>query len=187
MVSNDFQSVLFSPTLKKPKWNNRSQNVWVNQHFVLKPSVTFLLFSRFSLNLGLYCLYLNMGNFGLSIFLTQLLFGAIEIPANVFSMWLLEVFGRRILFIATLVSAGVLSILILAVPQGTHSVVWFVKRRFNIFLPADCVKKKQNKTNLFPGYAIAVTSLAVAGRFFLIWAGSICSVFMQELFPTSVR
>ncbi|XP_039900847.1 solute carrier family 22 member 13-like [Simochromis diagramma] len=36
-------------------------------------------------------------------------------------------------------------------------------------------------------YAIAVTSLAVSSRFFLIWAGSICMVFMQELFPTSVR
>ncbi|XP_018533008.1 solute carrier family 22 member 13 [Lates calcarifer] len=108
----------------------------------------------FSLNLSFYCLYLNMGNFGLSIFVTQLLFGAIEIPANLLSMWLLEVFGRRVLFIATLLSGGLCCILIVAVPQ-------------------EC--------------AIAVTSLAVSARFFLIWAGSVCSVFMQELFPTSVR
>uniref|UniRef100_A0A3B4WJJ4 Solute carrier family 22 member 13a n=1 Tax=Seriola lalandi dorsalis TaxID=1841481 RepID=A0A3B4WJJ4_SERLL len=114
----------------------------------------FFLFLRFSLNLALYCLYLNMGNFGLSIFVTQLLFGAIEIPANLFSMWLLEVFGRRVLFIATLLAGGLSCILILAVPQG---------------------------------YAVAVTSLAAASRFFLIWAGSVCSVFMQELTPTSVR
>ncbi|XP_071347952.1 solute carrier family 22 member 13-like [Trachinotus anak] len=111
-------------------------------------------FAWFSLNLAFYCLYLNMGNFGLSIFVTQLLFGAIEIPANLFSMWLLEVFGRRVLFIATLLTGGLSCILILAVPQG---------------------------------YAIAVTALAVTARFFLIWAGSVCSVFMQELFPTSVR
>uniref|UniRef100_A0A3B4T6D8 Solute carrier family 22 member 13a n=1 Tax=Seriola dumerili TaxID=41447 RepID=A0A3B4T6D8_SERDU len=114
----------------------------------------FFLFLRFSLNLALYCLYLNMGNFGLSIFVTQLLFGAIEIPANLFSMWLLEVFGRRVLFIATLLAGGLSCVLILAVPQG---------------------------------YAVAVTSLAAASRFFLIWAGSVCSVFMQELTPTSVR
>uniref|UniRef100_A0A4W6CGI0 Solute carrier family 22 member 13a n=1 Tax=Lates calcarifer TaxID=8187 RepID=A0A4W6CGI0_LATCA len=72
----------------------------------------------FSLNLSFYCLYLNMGNFGLSIFVTQLLFGAIEIPANLLSMWLLEVFGRRVLFIATLLSGGLCCILIVAVPQG---------------------------------------------------------------------
>lgn len=59
-----------------------------------------------------------MGNFGLSIFVTQLLFGAIEIPANLLSMWLLEVFGRRVLFIATLLSGGLCCILIVAVPQG---------------------------------------------------------------------
>uniref|UniRef100_A0A3B4T6B2 Solute carrier family 22 member 13a n=1 Tax=Seriola dumerili TaxID=41447 RepID=A0A3B4T6B2_SERDU len=124
---------------------------------VLKLKLTlsmFFLFLRFSLNLALYCLYLNMGNFGLSIFVTQLLFGAIEIPANLFSMWLLEVFGRRVLFIATLLAGGLSCVLILAVPQG---------------------------------YAVAVTSLAAASRFFLIWAGSVCSVFMQELTPTSVR
>ncbi|KAJ4918256.1 hypothetical protein JOQ06_024443 [Pogonophryne albipinna] len=37
------------------------------------------------------------------------------------------------------------------------------------------------------GYAIAVTSLAVASRFFLIWAGAVGFVYLQELFPTSVR
>ncbi|XP_068557775.1 solute carrier family 22 member 13-like [Cebidichthys violaceus] len=108
----------------------------------------------FSLNLAIYCLYFNMGNFGLNIFLTQFLFGAIEIPANLLSMWLLEVFGRRISLISTLLTGGLFCIFILAVPQG---------------------------------HAIAVTSLAVAARFFLIWAGSICNVFMQELFPTPVR
>ncbi|XP_061589015.1 solute carrier family 22 member 13 isoform X2 [Cololabis saira] len=37
------------------------------------------------------------------------------------------------------------------------------------------------------GNAVAVTILATAGRFFIIWAGSICSVYVQELFPTSIR
>ncbi|CAG5897118.1 unnamed protein product [Menidia menidia] len=35
--------------------------------------------------------------------------------------------------------------------------------------------------------AVAVTALAVGGRFFSNWAGSICSVYVQELFPTSIR
>ncbi|KAF3698981.1 Solute carrier family 22 member 13 Organic cation transporter-like 3 [Channa argus] len=35
--------------------------------------------------------------------------------------------------------------------------------------------------------AVAVTVLAVSGRFFTNWAGSICNVYIQELFPTSFR
>ncbi|XP_027876927.1 solute carrier family 22 member 13-like isoform X2 [Xiphophorus couchianus] len=94
----------------------------------------------FSLNLCIYCLYLDMGNLGFSIFLTQFLFGAFEIPAVLFSMWLLEIFGRKALFIFTLVIGGLSSLLIVAVPQE---------------------------------HALAVTSLAVAARFFLVWAGSV--------------
>ncbi|XP_043990701.1 solute carrier family 22 member 13-like [Gambusia affinis] len=108
----------------------------------------------FSLNLCIYCLYLDMGNLGFSIFLTQFLFGAFEIPANLFSMWLLEIFGRKALFIFTLVIGGLSSLLIVAVPQD---------------------------------HAPAVTSLAVAARFFLVWAGSVACVYVQELSPTSVR
>ncbi|XP_044075038.1 solute carrier family 22 member 13-like [Siniperca chuatsi] len=108
----------------------------------------------FSVNLSLHCLYFNMGNLGLNIFVTQFLFGAIEIPAHILCMWLLEVFGRKLLLGTTLLTAGLCCMLILAVPQG---------------------------------HATAVTSLAVISRFFLVWASSICNVFVQELFPTSVR
>uniref|UniRef100_A0A3B3WT45 Major facilitator superfamily (MFS) profile domain-containing protein n=1 Tax=Poecilia mexicana TaxID=48701 RepID=A0A3B3WT45_9TELE len=71
----------------------------------------------FSLNLCIYCLYLDMGSLGFSIFLTQFLFGAFEIPANLLSMWLLEIFGRKALFIFTLAIGGLSSLLIVAVPQ----------------------------------------------------------------------
>ncbi|KAM4552190.1 solute carrier family 22 member 13 [Odontesthes bonariensis] len=35
--------------------------------------------------------------------------------------------------------------------------------------------------------AVAVTTLAISGRFFINWAGSVCNVYVQELFPTSIR
>ncbi|XP_074506509.1 solute carrier family 22 member 13-like [Sebastes fasciatus] len=108
----------------------------------------------FALSLSIFCLYFNLGNFGLSIFVTQFLFGAVEIPANLLCFWLLEVFGRKILFVATLLAGGLSCLLVLAVPRG---------------------------------YAIAVTSLVVTGRFFLVWGITICNVFVQELFPTSIR
>lgn len=37
------------------------------------------------------------------------------------------------------------------------------------------------------GEAVAITSLATLGRFFMIWAGSVFNVYIQELFPTSLR
>ncbi|KAM3604654.1 uncharacterized protein V6R79_014392 [Siganus canaliculatus] len=39
----------------------------------------------------------------------------------------------------------------------------------------------------FQGNAVALTCLATSGRFFSNWAGSICNVYVQELFPTSFR
>ncbi|XP_063075170.1 solute carrier family 22 member 13 [Engraulis encrasicolus] len=35
--------------------------------------------------------------------------------------------------------------------------------------------------------AIALTALATVGRFFMNWAGTVCNVYVQELFPTSIR
>ncbi|TNN56711.1 Solute carrier family 22 member 13 [Liparis tanakae] len=101
-----------------------------------------LILAWFSLNLTYYCLSFNVGNLGLDIFLTQLMFGLTELPAHVLCIWLLEAVGRKVSLIATLLIGGFLCVLILAVPQG---------------------------------------------RFFINWAGSICNVYVQELFPTSFR
>uniref|UniRef100_A0A667Z704 Solute carrier family 22 member 13a n=1 Tax=Myripristis murdjan TaxID=586833 RepID=A0A667Z704_9TELE len=56
----------------------------------------------FSLNVTYYCLSFNVGNFGLDVFVTQLVFGLSELPAHVLCIWLLEVLGRKILLISTL-------------------------------------------------------------------------------------
>uniref|UniRef100_A0A3Q3JS20 Uncharacterized protein n=1 Tax=Monopterus albus TaxID=43700 RepID=A0A3Q3JS20_MONAL len=74
-------------------------------------------------------LYFSIGKLGLNIFITQLLFGAIEIPALLLCMWLLEVVGRKILLSATLLMAGLCSIFILAVPEQTATALGAISGR----------------------------------------------------------
>ncbi|XP_039670703.1 solute carrier family 22 member 13-like [Perca fluviatilis] len=124
------------------------------QSSVLRKYFFTIILAWFSLNVTYYCLSFNVGNLGLDIFLTQLMFGLTELPAHILCIWLLEALGRKVSLMSTLLIGGLLCILILAVPQGN---------------------------------AVAVTTLATSGRFFMNWAGSICNVYVQELFPTSFR
>uniref|UniRef100_A0A3Q2Y9C6 Solute carrier family 22 member 13a n=1 Tax=Hippocampus comes TaxID=109280 RepID=A0A3Q2Y9C6_HIPCM len=75
-------------------------------------TLTFLgvknLGDSFHLNVAYYCISFNVGNFGLDVFLTQLIFGVTEIPVHLVCVWLLEALGRRVSFISTLLVGGVL-------------------------------------------------------------------------------
>ncbi|XP_026168753.1 solute carrier family 22 member 13-like [Mastacembelus armatus] len=124
------------------------------QSTVLRRYFFTLILAWFSLTITYYSLSFNVGNFGLDIFLTQTMFGLTELPAHILCIWLLEVVGRKVSLMFTLLTGGLLCILILAVSQSN---------------------------------AVAVTVLATSGRFFVNWAGSICNVYVQELFPTSLR
>ncbi|KAL2097595.1 hypothetical protein ACEWY4_006802 [Coilia grayii] len=121
---------------------------------VLRKYFFSIVFAWCALNLAYYCLSLNVGKYGLDIFLTQFIFGLTEVPGHILCIWLLEAVGRKASLISTLLVGGFICLLTLAVPQGG---------------------------------AIAVTVLVTIGRFFMNWAGSICNVYVQELFPTSIR
>lgn len=75
---------------------------------------------RFSLNLTYFSLSLNVSNFGMSVFLTQLIFGLSEVPAHILSIWLLEVLGRKVSLVATLLIGGLSVLVVLAVPRGRN-------------------------------------------------------------------
>ncbi|XP_054624601.1 solute carrier family 22 member 13-like [Dunckerocampus dactyliophorus] len=88
------------------------------QSSVLRKYFFTVIFIWFSLNVAYYCISFNVGNFGLDVFLTQLLFGVTELPAHILCMWLLEALGRRISFISTLLAGGSLCSLMLVFSQG---------------------------------------------------------------------
>ncbi|XP_051990279.1 solute carrier family 22 member 13 [Xyrauchen texanus] len=121
---------------------------------VLRKYFLIITFGWCALNLAYYSLSLNVGRFGLDIFLNQLIFGLAELPVHFLCMWLLETVGRKASLMGSLLLGGFFCLLILAVPQGNN---------------------------------IALIALATTGRFLMNAAGSICNVYVQELFPTSIR
>ncbi|XP_010187286.1 PREDICTED: solute carrier family 22 member 13-like, partial [Mesitornis unicolor] len=68
-------------------------------------------------NLVYYGLSLNVTNFGLDIYLTQLAFGAVEIPARVGCIFLLQWFGRKKSQAVLLLLSGLVCLIITGIPE----------------------------------------------------------------------
>ncbi|KAM8839486.1 solute carrier family 22 member 13-like [Synchiropus picturatus] len=81
---------------------------------VLRTHFLTILFAGFALNITYFSLTLNLGNFGMDIFVTQLMFGLSELPAHLLCIWLIEFVGRRLTVVATLLSGGLVCFLMLA-------------------------------------------------------------------------
>ncbi|XP_056869266.1 solute carrier family 22 member 13-like [Takifugu flavidus] len=79
--------------------------------------LTFILgFTWFSIHLVYFELILNVGDFGSNIYITQVIFGAIEIPSFICSYIFNQRLGRKKSLIGYLVLAGVACLLVLAIP-----------------------------------------------------------------------
>ncbi|KAM6970924.1 solute carrier family 22 member 13b [Tautogolabrus adspersus] len=80
----------------------------------------------FGTSLMYYGLSLNVGNFGLDIFLTQFIFGLVELPARLGTLPLIQRFGRKICQAVFLFFGGAACLGILAIPNDLPVVVTVV-------------------------------------------------------------
>uniref|UniRef100_A0A8C4KMT6 Solute carrier family 22 member 13-like n=1 Tax=Dromaius novaehollandiae TaxID=8790 RepID=A0A8C4KMT6_DRONO len=77
----------------------------------------FLIQNRFVNSLVYYGLSLNVTNFGLDIYLTQLAFGAVEVPARASCILFLQWFGRKKSQGVLLLLAGLVCLIITGIPE----------------------------------------------------------------------
>lgn len=82
-----------------------------------------------------YGLSLNVGNFGLDIYLTQFIFGVVELPARLGSLPLLQRLGRKIIQAAVLIFGGCACLALIAIPRGTMTI--FLQIFFTLLLEID--------------------------------------------------
>ncbi|XP_041817559.1 solute carrier family 22 member 13-like [Chelmon rostratus] len=83
----------------------------------LKKRALIMSYVWFGTSLMYYGLSLNVGHFGLDIYLTQFIFGLVEIPARLGSLFLIQHFGRKICQAGLLLFGGCACLLILAIPE----------------------------------------------------------------------
>ncbi|KAM4719089.1 solute carrier family 22 member 13-like [Anableps anableps] len=100
---------------------NRKNMIDIFRISHLRNHTLIMAFNWFASTFLFYGLSLNIENFGLNIYLTQLIFGFIEIPANIVSLMLIQHFGRRICEAGFLFFGGVSCLVAIAVPKGFNS------------------------------------------------------------------
>ncbi|XDV47426.1 hypothetical protein PO909_017056 [Leuciscus waleckii] len=89
----------------------------------LRKRALIMCYMWFVTSLVYYGVSLNVGNFGLDIYLTQLIFGIAEFPARLACFPLIQRFGRRICQSVVLLLGGTACLVIPAVPGGYPVVV----------------------------------------------------------------
>uniref|UniRef100_A0A8C3TIR7 Major facilitator superfamily (MFS) profile domain-containing protein n=2 Tax=Catharus TaxID=9184 RepID=A0A8C3TIR7_CATUS len=93
------------------------------QNHLVTCSIPLYLNFRFADSIVYYGLSLSVTDFGLDIYLTQLAFGAVEFPARISCIFLLEWFGRKKVQAGLLLVSGVLCLIITGIPEEQAIVI----------------------------------------------------------------
>ncbi|XP_053077650.1 solute carrier family 22 member 13 isoform X2 [Acinonyx jubatus] len=166
-------------------------------------------------SLGYFGLSFQVGDFGLDIYLTQLVFGTVEVPARCLSIFMMRWLGRKWSQVLTLVLGGLVCIGIVFVPAGAGA-------GSATFLPSPpppppppgvratlgpgsgggqefgrtgqgwgpghgAVHLPAADRHPPPDLPVVVTVLAVVGKFAMAASFTISYVYCAELFPTVIR
>lgn len=77
--------------------------------------------TRFSTSFAYYGLAMDLQNFNVDIYVIQLIFGAVDIPAKLVSVLTITFIGRRFTQAAALILAGLSILANIFVPQGKEA------------------------------------------------------------------
>ncbi|XP_060756839.1 solute carrier family 22 member 13-like [Neoarius graeffei] len=116
----------------------------------LRKRTLIMCFIWFVICLVYYGISLNVGNFGVNIYLTQLIFGIAEIPARLSCYPLIERFGRKKSQSAVLLLGGTACLVILAIPAEYPVVVTVIAVLGKFSLAASFTIVYVYTTELYP-------------------------------------
>ena len=77
--------------------------------------------TRFATSFAYYGLVMDLQGFGVSIYLVQVIFAAVDLPAKLVCFLVIKSLGRRPAQMASLLLAGICILVNGVVPQGEHS------------------------------------------------------------------
>lgn len=118
---------------------------------------------------------MDLQKFGVDIYLIQVIFGAVDIPAKVVITVSMSLLGRRPSQCGALIIAGVIILVNLLVPPGTYQ-----SNRADEEVSCLICSLAADRQTLR-------TSLAVVGKGCLAASFNCCFLYSGELYPTVVR
>ncbi|XP_058487107.1 solute carrier family 22 member 13 [Solea solea] len=147
-------------------------NGGIKMIFTSKILMKYLLivsFVSFSLNLSIFSINLNVGKFGVSIFLVHSLFGIFDIPAHCLCLWFLERGGRKTSQALTALAGGILCMSTVVFPQDNAAVITAIVTMGRFFLSWGISVNMVYAQELFPtsvrqaAFGLVNTFLRLAG------------------------
>lgn len=136
---------------------------------------------RFGVNFSYYGLTLDLSGLGLTVYQTQLLFGAVELPSKIAVYFLVRHVGRRLTEAGMLLSTALTFGLGLLVSSGkSRSGSWALPSEGTLTLHPGIIPFP-------PGTKSSITALVVVGKAFSEAAFTTAYLFTSELYPTVLR
>lgn len=151
-----------------------------------------MLIFRLSTSFAYYGLSMDLQKFGVDIYLIQVIFGAVDIPAKVVVTICMSFIGRRPSQCGALIVAGVTILVNVLVPYGMSeslhaSEVWV----WHMQCVSDSILQKWASVLMVFHFCAdkqtVRTCLAVVGKGCLAASFNCCYLYSGELFPTIIR